>query len=309
MTDVGCFLGISIYFQESYLPKKASPAEMAATILALAEGTLATAAAQENPGQVSSNLLGSNLEWRAWGDRDPLFGVIPLEGRERDGANPWTDADFYDTGRSDWQEFAERWRKYGLNTESCLEIGCGAGRLTCHIARDFQNVHGIDVAEGMIAYARSRMGANVELHVADGVTLPVPDQSMTAIFSVIVFLHFDGAEQAAGYFREMARVLKAGGTVMIQLPVHVWPSNLKPVLRKCVAGAYGGYMALRRLKGAYHRFRLSRGQWSPFMQSMSYDGDWLRETLQSCGLRDVETCSFQLTRGGATYSWVLARKA
>jgi SAM-dependent methyltransferase len=132
---------------------------------------------------------------------------------------------------------------------------------------------------------------------------------MTAIFSVIVFLHFDRAEQAASYFREMARVLKPGGTLMIQLPVHAWPSNLKPAVRKCLAAAHGGYMALRRLKGDYHRFRLSRSQWSPFMQSMSYDGDWLRETLQSCGFHDVETCSFQLTRGSATYSWVMARKA
>jgi ubiquinone/menaquinone biosynthesis C-methylase UbiE len=270
---------------------------------------MATAAAHESPGLVSSNRLTSNLEWQAWGERDPLFGVIPLDGRERDGVHPWTDADFYETGRSDWQELVERWRKFGLNTKSCLEIGCGAGRLTCHIARDFETVHGIDVAEGMIAYARNRMGANVELHIADGVTLPVPDQSLTAIFSVIVFLHFDRAEQAASYFREMARVLKPGGTVMIQLPVHSWPSNLKPVVRKCFAAAHSGYMALRRLKGAYHRFRLARGQWSPFMQSMSYDGDRLRETLQDFGFRDVETCSFQLTRGGATYSWVLARKA
>jgi hypothetical protein len=68
-------------------------------------------------------------------------------------------------------------------------------------------------------------------------------------------------------------------------------------------------MALRRSKGWYHRFRLARRQWSPFMQSITYDAAWVHETLSSLGFGDVETCSFQLSRGGAVYSWVFARKA
>jgi hypothetical protein len=50
-----------------------------------------------------SSAAKSNVEWQAWGEKDPLFGVIPLTGRERDGAKPWTDADFYETGRADWE--------------------------------------------------------------------------------------------------------------------------------------------------------------------------------------------------------------
>ena len=252
--------------------------------------------------------IGSNLEWQAWGEKDPLFGVIPLEGREHDGANPWNDADFFETGRCDWSEIVQRWDKYGLNHESCLEIGCGAGRLTRHIAGDFQNVHGLDVAKGMIEYARKHVGGNVNLYVGDGITLPVPDHSVTAIFSVIVFLHFDRYEQAASYFREMARVLRPGGTIMIQLPIHYWPSNLKSIFRKWLASMHAGYMAVRRAKGAYHRFWLSRRKWSPFMQSFSYDADWLNQTLENLGFSDIETSSFRFKRGGAIYSWVFARK-
>lgn len=252
--------------------------------------------------------VGSNLEWQAWGEKDPLFGVIPQEGRERGGSQPWTDRDFYETGRVDWEELSQRWQRYGLNPESCVEIGCGAGRLTRFIADTFSKVHGVDVAEGMIEYAREHMPMNVELHVTNGMTLPVPDSSATGVFSVIVFLHFDRKEHAAAYFREMARVLKSGGAIMIQLPLHSWPSNTKPLMRRSLAGLHNGYMFLRRLKGAYHRYRLSRKQWSPFMQSMSYDTEWLQRTLEGLGFRDIETCAFRLTRGGATYSWVLARK-
>src|SRR5258708_39583427 len=84
-----------------------------------------------------SGVARSNVEWQAWGEKDPLFGVIPLTGRERDGAKPWTDADFYETGRADWEEFRARGEHYGLAKEACVEIGRGAGRMKRHLVRDF----------------------------------------------------------------------------------------------------------------------------------------------------------------------------
>jgi ubiquinone/menaquinone biosynthesis C-methylase UbiE len=259
-------------------------------------------------GKVMARQASSNLEWQAWGEKDPLYGVIPKQGSERGGAAPWTDAEFYATGRSDWEEFCWRWERYGLNRESCLEIGCGAGRITAHLAHDFGTVHGIDVAEGMIQYARQHVPANVSLHVTDGITVPIPDESVTGVFSVIVFLHFDRIEYAASYFAEMARVLKPGGSIMIQMPLHSWPANLKPIVRKGYAAAHRAYTAVRRLKGKYHRFWLARNKFSPFMQSITYDEGWVREELGSLGFKDIETSSFRLERGGAVYSWVFARR-
>jgi hypothetical protein len=96
---------------------------------------------------------------------------------------------------------------------------------------------------------------------------------------------------------------------MIQMPLHQWPANLKPAVRGLFERAHNAYMALRRTKGWYHRFRLSRKQWSPFMQSITYDAAWVRDTLSSLGFQDIEMCTFQLGRGGGAYSWVFARKA
>jgi ubiquinone/menaquinone biosynthesis C-methylase UbiE len=196
-----------------------------------------------------------------------------------------------------------------LSKDSCLEIGCGAGRLTRSIGSDFSTVYGVDVAEGMISYARQHVGGNVKLYVTDGVTLPIPDQSVKAVFSFIVFLHFDNHEHAEAYFREIARVLKPDGSIMIQLPLHQWPANLKPIVRKGFTRAHGAYMALRRTKARYHRFLLSRHKWSPFMQSITYDVDWVHEKLSALGFTGIETCAFPLHRGRTVYSWVFARKA
>ena len=91
----------------------------------------------------------SNIEWKKWGEKDPLWGAASCPGKERDGTDPWTDEEFYELGEADWQDFIAHWRKYGVDNRSCLEIGCGAGRITLHLAKHFQNTYAVDVSEGM----------------------------------------------------------------------------------------------------------------------------------------------------------------
>jgi len=79
-----------------------------------------------------------------------------------------------------------------------------------HLAGDFGQVYGMDVAEGMINYASMHMPGNLVLSVTNGVTLPVPDQAVSGEFSVIVFRHFDRVEYAEWYSRECTSI-EAGG--------------------------------------------------------------------------------------------------
>lgn len=67
--------------------------------------------------------LSSNQEWKKWGEDDPLFAVASWQGKNKEGDAPWTDEEFYNLGMSDWSDFQVRWEKYGVNKESCLEIG------------------------------------------------------------------------------------------------------------------------------------------------------------------------------------------
>src|SRR5258708_2555315 len=99
--------------------------------------------------------LKSNTEWKQWGKDDPLWGVASWDGKQKGGASPWTDEEFYALGESDWQDFLRHWRQYGIDTRSCLEIGCGAGRITRQLAKSFDRVYGVDVSEDMIRRAAS----------------------------------------------------------------------------------------------------------------------------------------------------------
>jgi SAM-dependent methyltransferase len=116
----------------------------------------------------------SNIEWQKWAQDDPLYGIATRSGRERDGSNPWTLEEFYAYGATNWAEYYPQWQQYGVGRESCLEIGCGAGRVTRQLVQCFQSVYGVDVSSEMIALARANVpSANFVL--VDGTSIPLDD--------------------------------------------------------------------------------------------------------------------------------------
>src|SRR5437764_15041344 len=90
-------------------------------------------------------ILKSNTEWKQWGREDPLWGVASWENKQKHAGSAWTDEEFYALGQSDWQDFIGQWDHYGVNRESCLEVGCGAGRITKQLVNSFATVYAVDV--------------------------------------------------------------------------------------------------------------------------------------------------------------------
>jgi SAM-dependent methyltransferase len=100
-----------------------------------------------------------------------------------------------------------------------LEIGCGAGRMTRHLAALFGAVTGIDVSGEMIRQARERLrdAPNVQLHETNGVDFAnFPDGSFDLILSAYVFQHVPDAEVIASNVSEAWRVLAPGGVFKFQ---------------------------------------------------------------------------------------------
>jgi SAM-dependent methyltransferase len=247
---------------------------------------------------------GANEEWKAWGKVDPLYGVASWEGRDKAGPNAWTPEEFYAVGQSDWHDFSRRWERYGLVPDCCLEIGCGAGRITKPLAMRFLRVHALDVSQDMIDYARAHIdAANIEYHLSDGHGVPLPDDSVSAVFSTHVFQHFDSLDTARSYFEEIARVLRRGGSMMIHLPIHSWPT-LPGVFSRL-------YEAKKRLGDARAFARqklLELGIGKPFMRGLSYPVDLFYEQLPRLGLSDVEISVFATRSNDAPHPFVFATR-
>lgn len=145
----------------------------------------------------------SNPEWIAWGERDPFWAVATEPNRAKSGSSPWTPVEFYGSGESDWTDFYHHWQEYGLRLDSCLEIGCGAGRLTHALVNTFDRVIAIDVSPGMIAKCREAINdPKMETILTSGHDLPVVSDSIGAVFSTHVLQHLDSTTLILGYLKE-----------------------------------------------------------------------------------------------------------
>jgi ubiquinone/menaquinone biosynthesis C-methylase UbiE len=244
----------------------------------------------------------SNQEWKEWGKVDPLFAVASWKDREKGGSNPWTDDEFYRLGKSDWEDFFAQWRQYGCCTRRCVEIGCGAGRLTKCIASTFEQVTALDVSEDQIKYARSRIDRpNVTFCVTDGAEFPSILDSVTAIFSAHVFQHFDSLSDVERVSREAHKALSLGGTIMVHMPIYALPqSPLQPALRSMISVS----KQIGTLKAAVNR---KRGKL--IMRGLPCERSWLAQRLSEMGFRNIEFRTFQVRSNQSWHDFVLAEKA
>ncbi|MGI8730731.1 MAG: class I SAM-dependent methyltransferase [Solirubrobacteraceae bacterium] len=242
----------------------------------------------------------SNVEWRRWGDEDPFFGVASWANREREGTNPWTAADFYALGARDWADFRKRWWSYGVERDQCLELGCGVGRLTKHIAADFREVIGVDVSEGMLRAADEHLAEpGIDLRLGNGIVLPAEDACADGVFSSHVFQHFDSYGVARANLVEIARVLKPCGSAMVHLPLHAFPPGLEAL----------EHLVTAKRQLSTMRAAIKRRTGKPLMRGLVYPMNWLQSTLAAIGYRDVEISIFSTSANDDPHPFVLMRRA
>jgi SAM-dependent methyltransferase len=250
----------------------------------------------------------TNAEWIEWGRRDPLFGVASWKGKESGSSTPWTDEEFYAVGEADWKDFEERWRRYGYVRGTFAEIGCGAGRMTKQLAKTFERGHALDVSDGMIQYASTRIGAsNVEWHVTQGIQMPVENDSIDGVFSCHVFQHFLSVDAGYAYFKEIMRTLKPGGTLMIHLPMHNFPTAVSQKFGVFCGFLYSRLRSVLEARSAYERLRMRSGA-TPPMHGTSYEVAELYGSLRDIGFMQIEFMTFPVTSNGALHSFAFATK-
>ncbi len=104
--------------------------------------------------------------------------------------------------------------------ETLLDIGCNWGRWSIAAAQKGYDVVGIDPSIGAVMTARrvfKQLGLNGRFVVADGRFLPFAQGVFDVVFSYGVLQHID-KEASQLVINDIARVIKKGGTCLIQLP-------------------------------------------------------------------------------------------
>jgi len=91
-----------------------------------------------------------------------------------------------------------------------LDVGCGAGFLSNHLAREGFEVTGLDASQGSIEVAaRHDATGKAQYLLGDALRLPFPDACFDAVCAMDFLEHVEDPAKAVA---EMARVLKPGGT-------------------------------------------------------------------------------------------------
>jgi ubiquinone/menaquinone biosynthesis C-methylase UbiE len=103
-----------------------------------------------------------------------------------------------------------------LGDERVLDVGCGTGHTTLAFAARAREIEGLDLTEAMLEQGRrmaeERGIANLRFRRGDVEALPYPDTSFDLVTSRFSAHHYAHAERA---LREIARVLKRGGTLLL----------------------------------------------------------------------------------------------
>jgi len=101
-------------------------------------------------------------------------------------------------------------------TDTVLDVACGPGILACAFAQVAQHVTGIDLTPAMLARARQlqreRGLTNLTWEEGDVLPLPYADGAFTVVVSRFAFHHL---LEPGAVLREMGRVCRPGGTVMV----------------------------------------------------------------------------------------------
>ena len=114
--------------------------------------------------------------------------------------------------------------------DAVLDVGCSGGYLARKLADaagPSGRVTGVDPSQAAITYARRRATGAMTFTVGVAQDLPLPDASFDAVTCTLA-MHHVPARQRAAAFRDMYRVTKSGGRLLVAdfdtagrpLPLH-----------------------------------------------------------------------------------------
>jgi ubiquinone/menaquinone biosynthesis C-methylase UbiE len=232
----------------------------------------------------------SNVEWRAYGKAD--------YGASHDVA----------LGVREWAILRRQLRQYGLEGYcKAVELGCGDGRLTLSIAREFKAVEALDISKERLARARQQVDLrNIEWRLIDGPPIPAESATADLVISTHVIQHIANLAVVKEYFAESFRVLRPGGVLLMHVPVagaHGSTGHLGDVLRRTPKQWVKA--AALPLTRALMRAGMERLPWKIDFYRW-YDYPWLCATLERIGFTEVE---IRLLPWSGGHSYVLARRA
>jgi ubiquinone/menaquinone biosynthesis C-methylase UbiE len=190
-----------------------------------------------------------------------------------------------------------------------LEIGAGTGFFSLNLkqAGIIDKPHVTDLSPGMVEAARrnaKQLGFDIDGRVADAEALPYDDESFDLVVGHAVIHHVPDVEQG---FREMLRVLRPGGRIVICGEPTRYGDYVARRLSRATwwAATRGSRLPWLRERWARSKEELDESSRAAALESVVdlhvFDPDGLARTVLRAGGVDVRTVTEELT--AAWFGW------
>jgi SAM-dependent methyltransferase len=99
--------------------------------------------------------------WEGLGRADPLFGILSDPAK---WGGKWDADEFFASGRAHVEKLLRSLNdaRASFKRDTCLDFGCGVGRLTVPLSGSFNRTIGVDIARSMIDLARRYHAASTQ---------------------------------------------------------------------------------------------------------------------------------------------------
>lgn len=121
--------------------------------------------------------------------------------------------EFDQTRQNPWLEFLH-FLEYIENGDKVLDLACGNGRLYDLLKEKNVDYLGVDNNKALLEKARKNFPEAI-FQIGDMVDLDFPDNNFDALFCIAAFHHIPGKKLRQKAAREMHRVLKKNGVVIL----------------------------------------------------------------------------------------------
>lgn len=180
---------------------------------------------QAAPEQLAALLAKVAAQWQHLGQTEPHWSVLTNDSYTQDNL-PRNQTAFYASGAHEVTEWRGSLARAGLSTAALthvLELGCGVGRVTMHLARAVPQVTGVDISAPHLALAQARQQQegihNIQWAHLQQVAAVAELPECDAWVSRIVLQH-NPPPVMAHLLRGLLHKLKPGGVAWFQLPTY-----------------------------------------------------------------------------------------
>jgi SAM-dependent methyltransferase len=137
-----------------------------------------------------------------------------------------------------------------------LEVGSGDCALSCALAPLTAKVYAVDVSEEITDGVE--LPGNVEVRISDGVSIPVPDQSVDVAFSNALMEHLH-PEDAWEQLQNVCRSLRPGGVYICITPNRLYgPHDISKYFDDRATGFHLKEYTTRELRSFFKKAGFSR---------------------------------------------------